>query len=168
MVNKNRFPLTTYSPFWRKAQRPQISWNQKAGDVDFWLPHHQPIRRLSMSWAHTPHNPLLSMWSLPLFPLLSQSKTWGVMSWFFGTWVHLLPRTVGFCNKAIFPFHQTNTTQYWLLKWLAVKPEFGNICNVLTIYFECVYTHVNTHLHIYKSLEETVLTLVMVSWVVRI
>ncbi|KAM9104968.1 pyroglutamyl-peptidase 1 isoform 4-T4 [Megaptera novaeangliae] len=32
-----------------QARRPQASWNQKVEDVDSRLPHHQPIRRMSMS-----------------------------------------------------------------------------------------------------------------------
>ena len=31
---------------------PQTGWNQKADDADSHLPHHQPIRRMSMSWSH--------------------------------------------------------------------------------------------------------------------
>ena len=40
--------------------RPQTGWNQKADDVDFWLPHHQPIRRMSKSWLHTLQPPFCS------------------------------------------------------------------------------------------------------------
>ena len=42
-------------------------------------------------------------WNSPLKSLAPWS-TGG--NWFFGTWVHLLPRTAGFLNKAIFPFTQ--------------------------------------------------------------
>uniref|UniRef100_A0A8C9BIA9 Pyroglutamyl-peptidase I n=1 Tax=Phocoena sinus TaxID=42100 RepID=A0A8C9BIA9_PHOSS len=31
-----------------QAHRPQASWNQKVDDVDSRLPHHWPIRRMSM------------------------------------------------------------------------------------------------------------------------
>ena len=49
-----------------QAQRPQISWNKKAGDANSHSPHHQPIRRMSTSWScffwkyyyRTPHCPL--------------------------------------------------------------------------------------------------------------
>ena len=33
-----------------EAHRPQTSWNQKVDDADSYLPHHQPIRRMSMNW----------------------------------------------------------------------------------------------------------------------
>ena len=83
-----------------QAQRPQTSWNQKVNDVDSSLPQHPPVSRTSLSWPYTWQS------SPPLFPIKSPSKTWGVGSWFFGTWVHLLPRTAYFLNKAIFPFTQ--------------------------------------------------------------
>ena len=31
--------------------RRQTCWNQKVGDADAHLPHHQPIRRMSISWS---------------------------------------------------------------------------------------------------------------------
>ena len=34
------------------SRRPQTGWNKKVEDADFHLPHHQPIRRMSTSWAH--------------------------------------------------------------------------------------------------------------------
>ena len=32
------------------STRPQTWWNQKVADADSHLPHHQPIRRLPVSW----------------------------------------------------------------------------------------------------------------------
>ena len=32
--------------------RPHTGWNQKVDDADSQLPHHQPMRRLSMKWPH--------------------------------------------------------------------------------------------------------------------
>ena len=37
-----------------QAHEPQTNWNQKVDNVDSWWPHHQPIRRMSMSWSCTP------------------------------------------------------------------------------------------------------------------
>ena len=34
-----------------QACRPQSSWNLKVDDADSYLPHHQPIRRMSTSWS---------------------------------------------------------------------------------------------------------------------
>ena len=34
-----------------QACRPQTSWNLKVDVADSYLPHHQPIRRMSMSWS---------------------------------------------------------------------------------------------------------------------
>ena len=34
-----------------QACRPQTSWNMKVDDLDSYLPHHQPIRRMSMRWS---------------------------------------------------------------------------------------------------------------------
>ena len=31
------------------AHRPQTGWNQKVNDADSQLPHHQPVRRMSLS-----------------------------------------------------------------------------------------------------------------------
>ena len=36
-----------------QAHRPLTCWNQKADEADSRLPHHQPIRRISMSWSPT-------------------------------------------------------------------------------------------------------------------
>ena len=83
-----------------QAQIPQTGWNQKVNDVDPRLPQHPPVSRRSLSWPYTQQP------SLPLFPIKSPSKTWGVGSWFFATWVYLLPRTSDFFNKTIFPFTQ--------------------------------------------------------------
>lgn len=48
-------------------------------------------------------------------------------SWFFGTQVHLLPRTAGFLNKAIFPFLQHLSLSIGLLGHnSATKPECSN------------------------------------------
>ena len=88
-----------------QAQRPQTGWNQRVNDVESRLPHHPPVSRRSMTWPYT-RQPSPQQVPLPLFPIKSPSKTWGVGSLFFGTWVHLLPRTAGFLDKAIFPFTQ--------------------------------------------------------------
>ena len=46
-------------------------------------------------------------------------------SWFFGKWVHLLPRIAGFLNKAIFPF-----TQYLSLSIGILSDELQNQSSV--------------------------------------
>lgn len=85
-------------------------------DVDSQLPHHQPVRGLPMSWSHTPNLPL-STQPLPLFPVLSLSKTWGLVLWDMSP---LLPRIAGFLNKAFFPLPNTLSLRVEFLsnRWL--------------------------------------------------
>ena len=49
------------------ACRPQTGWNQKADDADSRLPHHQPIRRMSMSWSHP-------LWTIIIQVLTTHSR----------------------------------------------------------------------------------------------
>lgn len=43
--------------WWLRAGRPQTSWNQKANDVDFLLPHHQQIQGADQApWNPLPHS----------------------------------------------------------------------------------------------------------------
>ena len=47
------------------SSRPQTSWNQKVKDADSPLPHHQPIRRMSMSWPRPAPWTLLRLLTSP-------------------------------------------------------------------------------------------------------
>ena len=47
-------------PYLPTAHKSQNSWNPKVDDADFWLPHHQPIRRMSTSSSH------LRLWTISL------------------------------------------------------------------------------------------------------
>ena len=49
-----------------QACGPQTSWNQKVDDADSRWPHHQPVRRISMSWSH-PRS--LNTIKIPHYPL---------------------------------------------------------------------------------------------------
>ena len=63
--------LTAY---WSQAGRPQMGWNQKVNDIDSWLPHHQPIRRVLINWSYFPYPLALTLsinaspWNLPGSP----------------------------------------------------------------------------------------------------
>ena len=48
--------------------RPQTSWNQKPDDADSHLPHHQPIRRMSMNYSRPP------LWTITMRLLTTPSR----------------------------------------------------------------------------------------------
>ena len=50
-----------------QAQRPQTSWNQKADDTDSYLPHNQPVKRMSTSWSRP-------LWPITIKLLTTLSK----------------------------------------------------------------------------------------------
>ena len=51
-----------------QAREPQTSWNQKVDDADSHLPHHQPIRRMSMNWSHL-------LWTITIKFLTTPSRS---------------------------------------------------------------------------------------------
>ena len=51
-----------------QAGRSQTCWNQKVGDAHSHLPHHQPIRRVSMSWARP-------LWTITIKLLTNPSRS---------------------------------------------------------------------------------------------
>ena len=51
---------------------PPAGLNQKVDDSDSLLPHYQPFRRMSMSWAH------LSLWTISIKLLTTHSRFEGV------------------------------------------------------------------------------------------
>ena len=53
----------------------QIGWNQKVDDADSHLPHHQPIRRMYMSWT-------CPLWMIAIKLLTTPSRLWKSFSCF--------------------------------------------------------------------------------------
>lgn len=63
-------------------------------------------------------------------PFKNSDCQWG--SWFFATWVHLLPSLASFLNKAIFTFTQDSSPDIWLISsWT----EFSN--SLINSLFQC-------------------------------
>ena len=49
--------------------RPQTGWKEKVNDADSYLPHHQPIRRMSTSWSCPP------LWTIAIKFLTAPSRS---------------------------------------------------------------------------------------------
>ena len=70
-----------------QASRPQTSWNLKVDDADSYLPHHQPIRRMSMSGSHP-------LWTITIKLLTILSKWGHIVFWGRRSLCHPLPGKV--------------------------------------------------------------------------
>ena len=79
---------------WTWAHRPQTGWNQTIDDKDSWNitllpPHHQPIRRKSMSWSRPLQPPPLRL-SWKSFPEIH----WGIQVFWVPATLHSLLGTL--------------------------------------------------------------------------
>ena len=94
--------------------------NQQVDDTDSWLPHHQPIRRVSMSWPCThKHIPTLSLKTYPWKSLGSSN----LLS------INYLDSLVSACNKCCALLHHNPVWRLTLLHTAKLTQVwFGGTC----------------------------------------